>query len=258
MALLTAEEEQRRKDLANYSANLEKSDAEYMAVKGSSFDPVTGKLLSAPVFNDGTPVGGGLGSGKAGSGLGSGKAGSGLNSGKAGSGLGSGTPATNTPATNTGSTAQGMQGKQDLVSEMKSSIKNKEQSGYGGNLLYGSRSSLSSSNGGIGGLGASRTLGTESGAMRTEARRLRKQGYGQAAEKMALAASEARLNEPRILTQAQRGRQSIQNREAGMAIQEAAAAQKEQAQYMRDLYKKRQSDLDKGITPPYTTGQTTI
>jgi hypothetical protein len=93
--------------------------------------------------------------------------------------------------------------------------------------------------------------------MRTEARRLRKQGYGDAAQKMALEASMARINEPNISTQAQRGRQSMQDRESGRAIQEAAAAQKEQAQYMRDLYKKRQADLDKGVTPPYTMGQAT-
>jgi len=123
-------------------------------------------------------------------------------------------------------------------------------------------SSVSSLSGGAGNAGSSssldapaRALGTKSGAMRTEARRLRKQGYGKAAEAMALEASTTRLNEPKILTQAQRGMQAVQAEESGMAAQEAAAAQAEQAQYMRDLYKKRQADLDKGITPPFSMGQ---
>jgi hypothetical protein len=113
--------------------------------------------------------------------------------------------------------------------------------------------STSSLSGSIGKIGETRTLGTESGAMRTEARRLRKQGYSAAAQQMALGASTARLNEPRILTQEQRGRMGMQAQESAMASQEAAAAQAEQAKYMRDLYKKRQADLDKGITPPYST-----
>jgi hypothetical protein len=117
--------------------------------------------------------------------------------------------------------------------------------------------STSSLSGSIGKLGETRTLGTESGAMRTEARRLRKQGYGKAAEQMAMGASTARLNEPRILTQEQRGRMGMQARESDMASQEAAAAQAEQAKYMRDLYRKRQADLDKGIVPPYSPEQFT-
>jgi hypothetical protein len=125
--------------------------------------------------------------------------------------------------------------------------------------LSGGKGSLGSDDagGGLGGRSSSsldapaRALGTESGAMRREARRLRKQGYGDAAQKMALGASMARLNEPKILTQEQRGRNAMQAQESGMASQEAAAAQAEQAQYMRDLFKKRQADLGKGITPPY-------
>jgi hypothetical protein len=117
---------------------------------------------------------------------------------------------------------------------------------------------MTSLSGSVGKIGEKRTLGTESGAMRTEARRLRNQGYGKEAGQMALAASMQRLNDPRILTQAQRGRNEMQTQESGMAAQEAAAAQAEKTKYMRDLYKKQRADLAKGIYPPapsYTAGQ---
>ena len=104
--------------------------------------------------------------------------------------------------------------------------------------------STSSLSGSVGGLNApARALGTESGAMRTEARRLRKQGYGKAAEQMAMSASMARLNEPKILTQAQRGAQALQAKESDMAAQEAAAAQAEESKYLRDLYRRGRADL---------------
>jgi hypothetical protein len=116
-----------------------------------------------------------------------------------------------------------------------------KESLFGSPMGARSESSLSGS---VGGLGApARALGTKSGAMRTEARRLRKQGYGDAAQKMALDASMARLNEPKILTQTQRGEQAKQDQESGMAIQEAAAAQAEESKYLRDLYRRGRADL---------------
>jgi hypothetical protein len=111
---------------------------------------------------------------------------------------------------------------------------------YKSNELMQSTSSLSGS---IGKLGETRTLGTQSGAMRREARRLRKQGYPQAAEQMAGAASMQRLNEPRILTQEQRGRMGEQARQADAASAEAAALQSEYTQFMRDSIKKRREEL---------------
>ena len=116
-----------------------------------------------------------------------------------------------------------------------------KESLFGSPMGARSESSLSGS---VGGLRApARALGTESGAMRTEARRLRRQGYGDAAQSMALEASKARLKEPKILTQAQRGAQAVQAQEAGMATKEAAEAQRAEAQYLRDLYKRGRADL---------------
>jgi hypothetical protein len=122
-----------------------------------------------------------------------------------------------------------------------------------GSSLSGSANRL----GAKGTLGESRTLGTESGAMRTEARRLRNQGYGKEAGQMALAASMQRLNDPRILTQAQRGRMSAQAKQGDMAAEEAKALQGEQTDYMRKLIKARQKQLDEGVLPPYPMGQAT-
>jgi len=259
---LTPEEEQRKKDLANYSANLQKSDAEYMAVKGSPFDPITGKLLSAPVFDDGTPVGRGLGSGKGGSGLSSGKGGSGLSSGKGGSGLSVGEKKNllNSPLLRLGSgttldkTFPDNLSPYDVLgtpykSDYTPASTPAPNADPNKSSLFGA-SSVSSLSGGAGNSGSSsslnaptRALGTESGAMRREARRLRKQGYGKAAEQMAMSASMARLNEPKILTQAQRGAQALQAKESDMAAQEAAAAQAEESKYLRDLYRRGRADL---------------
>jgi len=96
----------------------------------------------------------------------------------------------------------------------------------------------------IGKLGESRSLGTQSGAMRREALRLRKQGYSRAAEEMAMGASTQRLNEPSILTQEQRGRLGEQSRQADAAGAEAAALQSEYTQFMRDAIKKRRGEMN--------------
>jgi hypothetical protein len=93
--------------------------------------------------------------------------------------------------------------------------------------------------------------------MRTEARRLRRQGYRKAAEDMAMGASMQRLDEPSILTQEQRGRREVLSKQAGVAEKDAMAMQGEQAQYMRDLLKARQKQLNEGVVPPYPVGQTT-
>ena len=113
-------------------------------------------------------------------------------------------------------------------------------SNYKANEPMQSTSSLSGS---IGKLGETRTLGTQSGAMRREARRLRKQGYTAQAGEMAGAASMQRLNEPRILTQEQRGRMGEQARQADAASAEAAALQSEYTQFMRDALKRRRGEL---------------
>ena len=109
--------------------------------------------------------------------------------------------------------------------------------------------STSSLRGSVGKLGESRSLGTQSGAMRREARRLRRQGYSGAAEQMAGAASAERLNEPSILTQEQRGRMGEQSRQADAAGAEAAALQSEYAQFMRDSIKKRRAELGDTTQP---------
>jgi len=89
-----------------------------------------------------------------------------------------------------------------------------------------------------------RSLGTQSGAMRREARRLRRDGYFGVAGQMAGAASMQRLNEPTVLTQAQRGRMDVQSKQADRAGQEAAALQGEYTQFMREAIKKRREDLE--------------
>ena len=89
-----------------------------------------------------------------------------------------------------------------------------------------------------------RSLGTQSGAMRREARRLRRDGYFGEAGQMAGAASMQRLNEPTVLTQAQRGRMDVQSKQADRAGQEAAALQGEYTQFMREAIKKRREDLE--------------
>jgi hypothetical protein len=169
--------------------------------------------------------------------------------------------------------ADQLRGRQGLAAEMKSYIDSGRQISKvdadrmketgaslglnAGNLskLYGKYKAdqplgaTSSLAGSVGKLGETRSLGTESGAMRREARRLRKQGYSQASEQMAGAASAQRLNEPSILTQEQRGRMGIQAQESERAAQDAAAAQAEQAAYMRNLYRARQKQLDGGRIP---------
>lgn len=61
---------------------------------------------------------------------------------------------------------------------------------------------------------APRRLGTRSGDMRREARRLRKQGYGRAAEQMALGAAQQKLSEgSSIKSEAQRGREAFQQQQ---------------------------------------------
>jgi hypothetical protein len=79
--------------------------------------------------------------------------------------------------------------------------------------------------------------------MRREARRLRRDGYFGEAGQMAGAASMQRLNEPTVLTQAQRGRMDVQSKQADRAGQEAAALQGEYTQFMREAIKKRREDL---------------
>lgn len=87
-----------------------------------------------------------------------------------------------------------------------------------------------------------RAIGTQSGAMNRAARRLRRQGYFAQAAQMASDAEKARLGEPSISTQAQRGLETAQR------IQQGQLAQAEQEQqgrimgYVEDLLKKRASD----------------
>ena len=224
----------------------------------------------------------GLGSGAAGSGLGSGAAGSGLGSGAAGSGLGadekkkllaasiggplspaimdSGSAPTPNKTFFDNLNPYAVLGEPNIPSKFTLGGENTsapalktepdKESLFGSPMRERSNSSLMGGTGTLdsGGLRSSlsapaRALGTESGAMRTEARRLRKQGYGDAAQSMALAASKARLNEPKILTQEQRGAQAVQAQEVGMAAKEAAEAQRAEAQYLRDLYKRGRADL---------------
>lgn len=123
------------------------------------------------------------------------------------------------------------------------------------NRLMESTSSLRDS---VGKLGESRSLGTQSGAMRREARRLRKQGYSGAAQQMALDASQQRLSEPTIMTQEQRRRLGEQARQADAAGAEAAALQTEYTQFMRDAIKKRRGGLDQETKPANTVNGYTL
>ena len=123
------------------------------------------------------------------------------------------------------------------------------------NRLMESTSSLRDS---VGKLGESRSLGTQSGAMRREALRLRKQGYSRAAEQMALGASEQRLSEPTIMTQEQRRRLGEQSRQADAAGADAAALQSEYTQLMRDAIKKRRGELDQETKPANTVNGYTL
>jgi len=59
-----------------------------------------------------------------------------------------------------------------------------------------------------------RLIGTESGDMRREARRLRRGGYMVAAQQMAMGASTARLSEPTIMTEDQQARLDEQDAQA--------------------------------------------
>jgi len=60
-----------------------------------------------------------------------------------------------------------------------------------------------------------RSIGPASGKFRRAARRLRRQGYGDAAERMAMDGEKARVNEPSIDTKARRGQRMLQKRAAG-------------------------------------------
>jgi len=126
--------------------------------------------------------------------------------------------------------------------------------GFGTSMGSRSTSSLSGS---VGKLGERRTLGTPASAMRREARRLRNLGYKDASEKMALEDSMQRLNEPAITTQEQRGRMSAQAKQGDIAAEDAMSLQQEQTDYMRKLIKARQEQLNEGVLPPYSMGQTT-
>jgi hypothetical protein len=60
-----------------------------------------------------------------------------------------------------------------------------------------------------------RSIGPASGKFRRAARRLRRQGYGAAAQQMAAAGELAHMNKPSIDTQALRGQRMLQKRAAG-------------------------------------------
>lgn len=93
------------------------------------------------------------------------------------------------------------------------------------------------------------SIGTRSGAMRREVRRLTRMGLTGAANQLGLAAATEKLNEPSIMNQGQRSRLASQEMEAAKAAEQEAADQEAQAQYMRDLLKKRKESLAAGILP---------
>lgn len=64
-----------------------------------------------------------------------------------------------------------------------------------------------------------RPIGSESGKYRRASRRLRRQGYGGAAQQMAMAGEMARMREPSIVTPAYRRQQALQRIEAGREAQ---------------------------------------
>lgn len=93
-----------------------------------------------------------------------------------------------------------------------------------------------------------RQIGTASGAMRREARKLRKEGYMGAAQKMALDASQVGLAEGSAITsEAQRGRMSGQRIEAAEAAYNTGKAMRD----FTDAYKKRKtSGIGSGMEKP--------
>lgn len=98
---------------------------------------------------------------------------------------------------------------------------------------------------------APRQIGTKSGAMRREARRLRKQGYTAQAGQLAGAAARQKLMEgSAIKKESARGVEAAQQIQTGEMAMQQQDLLRQQAQLAQKLISKRSADIDKGGDAP--------
>lgn len=89
-----------------------------------------------------------------------------------------------------------------------------------------------------------RSLESESGKAMRMARKLARQGFGSAAERMALTSAEAKMGEPSIKTEAYREQQSALGQQSKMMDQEALDYKKKFLQFQKDMLSRGQKEIN--------------
>jgi hypothetical protein len=99
--------------------------------------------------------------------------------------------------------------------------------------------------------GQRRSLESEGGRAMRMARKLKRQGYGKAAEQMALAGAQAKLGEPSIKTQAYREQQTASGQQTQAMDQEALDMKKKELEFKKRMLQNAQKEASSptGFSP---------